>query len=332
METVLRYRRNRCEQARDEFARAVHDHRQACGELDGIARDEERLRDGLLEQQKGVLDAEHMLRHVRYLAHLARLKRDQTRVVMERQAAMEQKREDMVSRSREQKVLETLKDKKRGLYMREFRREEQKTIDESTTSRFRMRSANMLVVFGVVIAAIVLFNVVFVFMAFKSGAFRIEVGKKKKEPTLLDVNRIHEDMNQQQTLLEAEKTDLEKELARIEELKQQLTVEKESLEAQKQDMTVMFDGKLDQIQQELDRIRLVRDEFEEKRLKKLAKVYESMKPDQAVKVFEKMSLDTVTQILVRMKERSSAKVIGKMRPEMASVVSEMLKYGKERRK
>jgi len=45
-----------------------------------------------------------------------------------------------------------------------------------------------------------------------------------------------------------------------------------------------------------------------------------------------MSLDTVTQILVRMKERSSAKVIGKMRPEMASVVSEMLKYGKERRK
>ena len=119
---------------------------------------------------------------------------------------------------------------------------------------------------------------------------------------------------------------------RIEELKQQLTVEKESLEAQKLEMTGMFDGKLGQIQEELERIRLVRDEFEEKRLKKLAKVYESMKPDQAVKVFEKMNLDTVTQILVRMKDRSSARIIGKMRPEIASVVSEMLKHGKERKK
>jgi flagellar FliJ protein len=331
LETVLRYRRNRYEQARDGFARAAGEYRQACDELDDTVRDEERRRDEFLERQRSELDAEGMMRHVRYLAHLAGVRRNQIRAAAERKSEMEQKRVEMVDRSRDKKIMETFKDRKRDQYMQELRRDEQKMIDESATAR-HMRKANMFVVFGLIFGAIILFNVVFLFMAFKSGVFRLEVGQKKVEPTLLDIEQIHEEMTRQQAQMEAEKADLEKELARIDELRQQLTVEKESLEAQKQEMTGIFDGKLGQIQEELERISLARDEFEEKRLKKLAKVYESMKPDQAVKVFEKMSVDTMTQILVRMKDRSSARIIGKMRPEMAGVVSEVLKHGKERKK
>lgn len=192
------------------------------------------------------------------------------------------------------------------------------------------RKANIKLIILILICAAVLFNGLIFLFAVKSGLVRIVVGEEKKKPTVEDIYRIHDEIQEQKFTIVEDKKKLVEEEQNVSEIKSQLDVEKEALGQQKTDMEKLFEEQLENLKAERESISLVKEEFEEKRLKQLAKIYEGMKPVAVVKVFESMDINTVADVIVRMKSRSSAKIMGKMRPAMASALSEMLKTGKKR--
>lgn len=190
-----------------------------------------------------------------------------------------------------------------------------------------MRKAYALYTILIFIAAAAVFNIVVLFAVVQSGLVRIEIGPKLEPPTVEDVMDVHARMLEMEKSIAAKEAQAKADLAAAEAAKSQIEIDRQSLDADKAAMSRDIEGKIAALKSERETLKVVRGEFEEKRLKQLAKMYEGMKPREAVKVFENMDIRTVGDVLARMKTRNSAKIIEKMRPEMASYVSEMLKTG-----
>lgn len=65
-------------------------------------------------------------------------------------------------------------------------------------------------------------------------------------------------------------------------------------------------------------------EEEEKELARLAKIYEAMKPAAAATVMDRLDNAIIFDLFKRMKQKSTAKIMEKMNPPKARVISEML--------
>ena len=193
----------------------------------------------------------------------------------------------------------------------------------------RKANVNIKVVVIIIILAVFLFNFFLFVFAVKTGLMRVEFGPKEEEKTdLLEIYEMHDQLLYQKVSVREDEKRLDKEVEKIEEEKEQIDIDKNSLTDQKKSLEIVFEEEFDRIKRQREEMKLVRSEFEEKRLKQLAKIYEGMKPREVVKVFENMDINIVADVLIRMKSRSSAKIMGKMRPVMASTISEMLKTGK----
>lgn len=63
------------------------------------------------------------------------------------------------------------------------------------------------------------------------------------------------------------------------------------------------------------------DDQEEKKLRSLVRIYESMKPKQAARIFEELDIDILIDVAERMNERKFAPILAQMNPERAKTVT-----------
>lgn len=70
-------------------------------------------------------------------------------------------------------------------------------------------------------------------------------------------------------------------------------------------------------------------EHDEKTLRKLAKLYESMKPAEAAQIASQLQNDLVVEIIPRMKERSAAKMLSAMDTNKAVEITKLIAARKE---
>jgi flagellar motility protein MotE (MotC chaperone) len=63
------------------------------------------------------------------------------------------------------------------------------------------------------------------------------------------------------------------------------------------------------------------DDQEEKKLRSLVRIYESMKPKQAARIFEELDIDILIDVAERMNERKFAPILAQMNPERAKAVT-----------
>jgi flagellar FliJ protein len=130
LETVLRVRRRREEAAALELAAAQRAQRGQEEMLAGLEDGRRRERQALERLARKGLLARDLLLHQDYEWALAwRLERER-RHLGELAAACEEKREALLARSREKKVLENLKERQHKLWRQEEARREQKLLDE----------------------------------------------------------------------------------------------------------------------------------------------------------------------------------------------------------
>ncbi|MCM8812743.1 MAG: hypothetical protein NC924_02240 [Candidatus Omnitrophica bacterium] len=167
----------------------------------------------------------------------------------------------------------------------------------------------------IVVTAVMLFNVVFLILAHQAGLFRVSVGPEKiaRPVTNLDAQEVVRLVEEQRAVIEQRRQEVEQEAARLADLKQQLDVEKNNLEAQRKKMNGLLE--------ELNGAFGKRDAAAEQRLLQMSKMYDTMKPDQVAAIFEKLDDATVIDILLKMKMKNSARVLGKMKPARASMLS-----------
>lgn len=63
------------------------------------------------------------------------------------------------------------------------------------------------------------------------------------------------------------------------------------------------------------------DDQEEKKLRSLVRIYESMKPKQAARIFEELDLEILIDVAERMNERKFAPILAQMNPKRAKTVT-----------
>lgn len=83
-------------------------------------------------------------------------------------------------------------------------------------------------------------------------------------------------------------------------------------------------AQFEKIKTELEELVKIRRDLSEKSLKHLVKVYESMKPENAAPLIERLDRDITVLILSRMKGKSAGKILSKVRPTIATKISEQI--------
>lgn len=83
-------------------------------------------------------------------------------------------------------------------------------------------------------------------------------------------------------------------------------------------------GAMEKLQSELSLLLKNLSDEEEGELMQLAKIYEAMKPQAAATVLDRLDNAIVFDLFKRMKQKSTAKIMEKMQPAKARVISEML--------
>lgn len=83
-------------------------------------------------------------------------------------------------------------------------------------------------------------------------------------------------------------------------------------------------GDLDDLRQEIEKLLENLSDKEEAELEQLAGIYEAMKAAAAASVLNRLDNNIVFDIFKRMKRKSTAKIMEKMAPAKARVISEML--------
>ena len=71
------------------------------------------------------------------------------------------------------------------------------------------------------------------------------------------------------------------------------------------------------------------DDQEEKKLRSLVRIYESMKPKQAARIFEELDLDILIDVAERMNERKFAPILAQMNPKRAKTVTVEIRTRKQ---
>lgn len=80
-------------------------------------------------------------------------------------------------------------------------------------------------------------------------------------------------------------------------------------------------GQLKEIEATIQALLGQHDEQEEKKLRSLVRIYESMKPKQAARIFEELDMEILIDVAERMNERKFAPILAQMNPERAKVVT-----------
>lgn len=83
-------------------------------------------------------------------------------------------------------------------------------------------------------------------------------------------------------------------------------------------------AELQKLKQDIEGLVKTHDANENLKLKKLIKIYETMKPADAARLFSEMDLSVLLEVLGQMKESKTAPILAKMEPGMARTVTEEL--------
>lgn len=83
-------------------------------------------------------------------------------------------------------------------------------------------------------------------------------------------------------------------------------------------------SELKKIQATIDSMLQKHDEQQDKKMKSLVKIYESMKPKDAARIFERLELPILLDVIERMREAKSAPILAKMNPGRAKAVTAAL--------
>ncbi len=170
-----------------------------------------------------------------------------------------------------------------------------------------------------VFAAIMAFNIAFLFFAHQAGLYSIV--RKKPEPPprpgVTDIDRMVALLNEEKRVLEEKQAALALQQQEVEEVKKQIDLGDKSLEKRKADIAQVLD--------DISKSIKVREAEKEKRLVELVKTFSAMKPAEVVPVFEKLDPETTAAIIMRMKPKVSAKILEKMAPRQAGLITEMIK-------
>lgn len=184
---------------------------------------------------------------------------------------------------------------------------------------FRKGIVSILVI---IFIAIIIFNVSVIYFAHKQGLFHIIMGPKV-EPAdpREEFKTLYRAIEAKQKELHKQKEDMELETKKLEDLKQKISLEKSALIAQKTEVVNL----LKQAKSTQDKKELAEKQKREKNIKKLSKIYSSMKAKDVVPIFEKLDDETVVSILMTMKAKDSAKILGAMPPKRSSIISKKVR-------
>ena len=122
----------------------------------------------------------------------------------------------------------------------------------------------------------------------------------------------------------AKKERLNEHKHRLELLAKDLDRKRQEIETSKQAVEKAWQA-LCQRQRDLAKDEVTFLEAEQQNLKKLGKMYESMKPDQAALAMKSLDETTAVKLLFIMSERTAGKVLGSMDTEMAAKISERMR-------
>lgn len=111
---------------------------------------------------------------------------------------------------------------------------------------------------------------------------------------------------------------------RLELLAKDLDRKRQEIETTKQAVEKAWQA-LCQRQRDLAKDEVTFLEAEQQNLRKLGKMYESMKPDQAALAMRNLDETTAVKLLFIMSERTAGKVLGSMDTEMAAKISERMR-------
>ena len=132
LDSVLKYRKILCDQAKDNLAKAHKERQDTETELNTTIDEEYKQREKFRKEQVvGKMNIRHVLDRLSYMAHLAGHKRQKKHELVENEKKVNQQRDIYVEKSKEQKVLDKLKEKQKVDYIKKIGSLEQKQIDES---------------------------------------------------------------------------------------------------------------------------------------------------------------------------------------------------------
>jgi len=135
LETLLKVRNLREEEAEREFREALIAFQQALEELDGYRKQlEEALQDCAMQQRDG-FDIRIQQLYVTYFKRLKQEISDQTEVVNTAETEMEKRREMLLEAMKDRKVVDKLRARDYEAYSEELKRWEQKIIDDLAVLR-----------------------------------------------------------------------------------------------------------------------------------------------------------------------------------------------------
>lgn len=106
----------------------------------------------------------------------------------------------------------------------------------------------------------------------------------------------------------------------IERREKELVLQEGMLAAAEQRIQLKID-ELKKLQTSIRGLLRQRDEQEEVQLRKLVKIYETMKPAEAARIFEQLELPVLLDVIERMREAKAAPVLAVMAPERAKIVT-----------
>jgi flagellar motility protein MotE (MotC chaperone) len=88
-----------------------------------------------------------------------------------------------------------------------------------------------------------------------------------------------------------------------------------------------IDSKMEDLKKLEDSVKVLLEEYnkkEDEKVKRLVKIYESMKPQDAANIFEKMDMEVLLGVVSKMKEDKAGKVLAKMSPDKAKELTTRL--------
>jgi flagellar motility protein MotE (MotC chaperone) len=165
-----------------------------------------------------------------------------------------------------------------------------------------------------ILFSILSFFIIFSIVLYSMGYLNIETGEMP-EPEAVG-NRLEEEIDGlkvQLAAMEDRRENFKREERRIVDLKSDLEVEKKAVAESREELN----DYLQRIQEALAES----DREREKRVRKLAKLYDSMDPEEAAGVISNLDMTLSVDIISRMKERKAAGLLEALPEELASSIS-----------
>jgi flagellar export protein FliJ len=137
-ESLLVYRDHLKEKAEMDLARAIRELRISEQGLADLVQDRGRAAAELETDLGSAMDAGLMRSYIDYLSHMADKIRAQATEVTNQEKAVRQERKQLLSRTKEYRIMENLKEKDRAKWMLEQERKERIRLNEIAVLRHRI--------------------------------------------------------------------------------------------------------------------------------------------------------------------------------------------------